>query len=332
MVVLLLFIELLNSVISRFYFIENLFFLRLIWIVLLLIYLQFKTIKINAILSIAWFFLIGFVIILFGEADFSKYKILINTVFIILFFNSSFNKKRGIKLLRYYFYYFVFNGFLSVLGLMFEIPFFKSEFNSERFGYTGLLPVANNELFYLLVLFAFINSTKVASFFNNSLLILSGLKSTFVAFFLLRVKYLFILVPLFFLVILFSPIIDLLNSIVLEYFLYFYKERGLLYVLTSGRFERLELFELSLFPSKTFKNFEMDLITIIYNFGILFSLSFLIVYVRFFKIFLKRNEKLLFYLFLAAALLMGHLIDSILSMILILTYVTVTKNKNFNYD
>ena len=278
------------------------------------------------------FFLIGFIILLFGEPDFSKYKILINTVFIILFFNSSFNKKRGIKLLRYYFYYFVFNGFLSILGLIFEIPFFKSEFYSERFGYTALLPIANNELFYLIVLFAFINSSKVTSFFSNSLLILSGLKSTFIAFFILRVKYFLILVPLFFLVISFSPMFDILNSTIFEYFLYFYNERGLLYVLTSGRFERLELFELSLFPSENFKNFEMDLITIIYNFGILFSLPFLIVYYKFFKIFLKRNEKLLFYLFLAATLLMGHLIDSILSMILILTYVTVTKNKNFNYD
>lgn len=310
MVVLLLLIELISSVTSRFYLIENLFWLRLLWILLLIYYLQFKSIRKNGIIAILSLIIIAFFLTVFGDAHVQNYKTFINTIFVTFCLYSSFNYSRGNKILKYYLYYFVFNGFLALTGLIFDIPFFKSEMNSQRFGYTGLLPKANNELLYLLLIIAYIKAPLKLSLFKDSLLILSGLKSAFIAFLILKRKYYYLLLPILVLVIFYNLYDIILNASYLDYFMYFYNERGFISMITSGRLDRLALFDLSFFPALKFINFESDPVTLIYNFGIFFSIPIFLIYIKLFKIFIKIKQYDLLFLFLGGVFLMGHLIDS----------------------
>jgi hypothetical protein len=308
------------SMLSRFSLLENFLLFRSIWLFVLIYYLQFKRVKKNGLIAILFIIASGLILPLFGNVNFINYKILVNAVFITFCIYAEFNYRRGNKLLKYYLYYFVINGVLAIIGLIFDIYFFRSEPTGLRFGFTGLLPMANNELFYLMLIFAYIKAPLKFSFFKDSLLILAGLKSSFIAFFILKRKYYYLIVPVIVFLLLYNLDEIILSSGYLDYFLYFYRREGFIYMMTSGRLERSALFDLSFFPSRFHINYESDPITLIYNFGIFLSLPIFMIYIKLLKIFIKLKQFDLFFLFVGGIFFMGHFIDSILALSLVVLY------------
>lgn len=207
---------------------------------------------------------------------------------------------------------FIFNGYLAVLGLLFNIKLFSTfPTGTPRFGYDGLI-LAQNEasIFYLLALFVYYYDWKINQkpliqlLFALFLCAITGMKAVYLGIILLMLFHFFSrmstkkLIYLFFGILVSAVVLVLSFSkikLVFGYYFYFFSNKGFLFTILGGRntfietrvlpyLEKLDIVNYTIGgqnisnPNDYIALVEMDFIDVFLFFGLLNGVIFLFLY------------------------------------------------------
>lgn len=242
--------------------------------------------------------IIAICLVMIGLINFmsaSSYNIVLVKLILFLFSCAmimNLNETLAEKMARAMVFFIIINCFIQLYAMFTNNMYLKIDFSGERYGYNGLLPISANESIYLIIMAQIvvfeefrrskINKSQflIFSFFTIISLVLTAQKT---AFFFAILSFVYVLLK-------FSTILSLASfSLILGYITYYsfdftslkllsyyfgqLKHKELIYVLFSGRNERLEEnIVVGLTGSnRDFVNFEMDFFTALHNFGVPFA-------------------------------------------------------------
>lgn len=229
----------------------------------------------------------------------------------------------------------VLNSIFAISGFVFDISLFETDPGKDKVAYNGLLTNAGNES-YIVMLVAYgllrfqVTDNKAHGFFLRIgepivlvSFLLSGSKilSAAALYFLVRKLLHSGIVGWFVLTAAVGWVLSSINAIiktVFSYFLYIYESKGLVVLLFSGRNVRFEeLFAIEsaqalVIGSDVWKNFEMDAVTLLFNFGVFLGGGLAVFYILMCGRLIRSEFAAVGVLLLIQFLLAGHVIDSVL--------------------
>lgn len=232
-------------------------------------------------------------------------------------------------------FFLVLNSIFAISGFVFDISLFETDPGKDKVAYNGLLTNAGNES-YIVMLVAYgllrfqVTENKahgfffrigdpivLVSFLLSGSKILSAAALYFLARKLLR-SGIFGWICLSVAVGWMLSSIDAIIKTVFSYFIYVYESKGLVYSLFSGRNVRFEeLFAVEsaqalVIGSDVWKNFEMDAVTLVFNFGVFLGGGLAVFYILICGRLIRSEFAAVGVLLLIQFLLAGHVIDSVL--------------------
>lgn len=232
-------------------------------------------------------------------------------------------------------FFLVLNSIFAISGFVFDISLFETDPGTDKVAYNGLLTNAGNES-YIVMLVAYgllrfqVTENKAHGFFFRIgdpivlvSFLLSGSKilSAAALYFLVRqllrsgiFGWICLPVAVGWVLSNFNAILAMFYS----YFVYVYESKGLVYLLFSGRNVRFEeLFAVEsaqalVIGSNVWKNFEMDAVTLVFNFGVFLGGGLAVFYILICGRLIRSEFAAVGVLLLIQFLLAGHVIDSVL--------------------
>ena len=253
-------------------------------------------------------------------------------------FSNVLHRQLAVKIIKYFLVVYSLNVLLVLSGVIFNIDTFALA-DSDRFGYTGLLPSAGNEAAILLIILftaIFVNNTKRKFLdltrFNSRLVFfciflscsLSGSKiATLYPFLMIMLWYFRFKTLWLFITIACSAILSAYwfaqeLSEVFAYLVRYYNEKGLVSMLFADRISNIlevdleiSAHNLMIGAATQVTNLEMDILTTYFNLGFL---SLLIIVTMFYRIaiFWPRDRISLFYVstIIFCSFFVGHVFES----------------------